>query len=277
MTKFAATSFAVASVALAASLSHASVVYDSLPAAPAPGTFVGLLSLAYAANSYHEAGDKVTLAGSDRALTTVTVGLSNFATAADYPAYAANNVTVGGVVGYNLPLTVNLYTPDVYSDANVTWPTVGDLIATKTINAFIAYKPVGYTALTGFNGYYETETFDFTSLGVTLPDTFVATLAFNTQNTSQDEHVAPSGVAGPYNSLNYGLADNGPTVGTDASGTGAYLGLYQDNYPYVPFDFGGNYGTLTPAIQINAVPEPSTLAAIAGAAALLLGRRRRRV
>lgn len=252
-------SLAIASVTVAAaSIASADVVYNTLPS-PAPS---GIQSLGYQATSTAEFGDHVALAGTDRSLTGVTVALSDWAKKSDYP-------TVGDADSFTHPLTLNLYAVNTSGPT----PVVGSLIATKTIAADILYRPEVYPS----NGIYQTVTFDFTGDGITLPDQLIATVAYNTQSYGS----SPIGVAGPYNSLNVGLASSLPSIGTDVNPDNAFwntsfAGFYTDGGT-------GGVGTLRQdtgwapdsiALSISAVPEPTTLAALASVSAFGLRRRR---
>jgi hypothetical protein len=256
--KFSTLSLAVVSVASITTAASAGTVYNSLPS-PAPA---GITSLGYQATSTAEFGDHIALAGTDRALTDVTVALSDWAKKSEWP-------TVGDADSFSHLLTLNLYAVDTSGPT----PVVGSLVATKTINADILYRPEVYSA----NGIYQTVTFDFSADGVTLPNELIATVAYNTQTHG----ASPIGAAGPYNSLNVGLASALPSIGTDVNPDNAF---WNTSFAAFYTDGGvGGVGTLRQdtgwapnsiAMSINAVPEPTTLAALAGASVLGLRRRR---
>lgn len=267
--KLSTLNFAIVSAVsctLAAS-AQAGIVYDNLPVS-LPGNVV---SLGYEATSTSEFGDAVSLGGTDRALTTVKIVMSDWAKKSDYP-------LVGDATGYDHPLTVNLY--------NVgTGGAVGSLIGTLTQTVHVPWRPEAdgpdgrYTSVVDgqrYNGLAFTSTFDFTSQSLTLPDSLIYSVAYNTA----DYGAAPIGAAGPYNSLNYGAEGATASVGTDLIADSAYLnsswsGAYGDGGLTGSFRAdGSSWNGYSPLAQISAVPEPTTLAGLAGASVLGLRRRR---
>ena len=132
--------------------------------------------------------------------------MSDWATESTYEA-------VGTSAGFNVPLTLNLY--DVGPGNSV-----GSVISSQTINAFVPWRPEADPTCPGgtawrdgggicWNGLAFEVTFDFS--GVLVPDSIIYGLAFNTGTWGY----APRGAPGPYDSLNFGLADLPPTVGTN--------------------------------------------------------------
>jgi hypothetical protein len=107
-------------------------------------------------------------------------------------------------------------------------------------------------------------TFDFTGLGVALPNEIIYGLAYNTETHGYD----PMGVSGPFNSLNFGLNTVAPSIGVDVNSDAVFW-----NTSYAPFyTDGGAAGVNTfrldtgwtgyvPAVEFNAttVPEPATM------------------
>jgi hypothetical protein len=236
---------------------NAATVYNSIPN-PLPGN---VPRLGYQATQTAEFGNAVNLAGTERALTTATVVMSDWAKESDYQ-------TVGTSAGYNHPLTLTFY--DVGAGG-----TVGSVIASITQSAFIPWRP----EVTTFNGIAFTVDFDFTGLGVVLPDQVIYGLAYNTQTWGAN----PIGAPGPYNSLNFGYATVAPTVGTNVDPDAAYWNTSTAaNYT----DLGvGGVGTFrqdtlwspySGAIAINAeqVPEPGTWMLLSGGIALLAASKR---
>jgi hypothetical protein len=176
---------------------------------------------------------------------------------------------------WNHPVTLNLYNVD-NSGAN---PALGTLIATQTITFAIPWRPAAdptcQTKTTGrasdgtcYNGLAFTITFDFT--GTVGPDQIIYGVAFNT-NTLEYQ---PIGQPGPYESLNFGLAQVAPTVGTNPFPDTAYwntqtAGNYSDGGAGGVGVFRRDTGWIDPtlgplsgAVSFNAtaaVPEPGTL------------------
>ncbi len=206
-------------VALAAAPAAAAevAVYNSILASPAPAS----RSLGYQATSTDEFGDYVQLAGSDRVVSTVTVGMTDWA--CGNWADGANPCVTDGTTGatFTHPITLNLYEVD---NSGVD-PAAGALIATVTQNAAIPFRPSASPECTGgnankwydagtatcYNGFDFTLDFDLSSLGIVLGDDVIVSIAYDTQSYG----AVPTGVNGPYNSLNVSLAQQAPSVGTD--------------------------------------------------------------
>jgi hypothetical protein len=253
----------------------ADVVYDSLPT-PQPS----VVSECYECSGTGEIGQGVVLQGNAGAtLTSATVLMENWAMESTYE-------TVGTSAGYVVPLTLNLY--DVGTGVNV-----GPLISTETVDALIQWQPefstsaacqaldnqFGYAnqawATTNGTCYFgDAQTVTFNLANIAVPSQFVWGLALNTQTYG----TAPTGVAGPYNSLNIGLNNNPdnvspfvPSVGSDlAPGSIYWNSLYELTNPNLAppgtFQQDSNWAPYDPAISFsgvsgsgNATPEPSFL------------------
>lgn len=244
----------------AGAIASADSVYDALPST-SPAT--NYPSQAFQATSTSEFGDYIHLGGSNRVVDKVTVTMSNWAKYADYssnPAYSGNDAT------WSLPITINVY--DNQFDANGT-PT--HKIASVTQTQSIPWRPAsdptcGATSNgTGwktdgvcynFSGIASNVVFDLSNLHVTLPDDIVVSVAYNTQTHGY----APTGVAGPYDSLNVAVPVNQPVaIGSDdndmalvnstwsgAYGDGGSTGVFRKTFDWSP------YGTV--AMKVTAKP-----------------------
>jgi hypothetical protein len=182
------------------------VIYNAIPATLDPS----YVSTAFQATQTSEFGDYVKLAGTNRALKTVSVTMVTWAYQTNYP-------SVGDATGWNHPITLNIY--NVMPGAT---NTLGTVIGTITQNIHIPWRPAPdatnchdtrwHDALTNrcSNGFAFNITFDLSSLNITLPDAIVLGVAFNTETYG----TLPIGSGGPYNELN--ISDTGiQTVGTD--------------------------------------------------------------
>jgi len=258
-------------------------IYDSIPAIY-PGSFP---SLGYEATSTDEFGDHISFDGSSRNLDSVELSLTNWACENDFDNVAGTWVpNRDGTAGeacmttsgsfFTHPITLNIYEVD---NSGVD-PAVGSLIASVTDTFDIPFRPSwdsvnctasGQTPATDIpfggtwydpvlgacvHGYAFNITFDFSTLGVTLPEEVIFGVAYNTAHYG----AAPLGTAGPYSSLNVSLATDAPSVGTDVE-----IGTAFWDTSYGPFycDGGtggsdtfrrdaGCWGTYIPAIRFNA-------------------------
>ena len=246
--------FITASLIVAAA-AQAAPIYSNIP-----GTLAGnYASLGYQATSTSEFGDRINFGGSDRLLQSATVTMSSWARSEDF----------GNAVSFTHPLTLNVY--DAGSGA-----TPGALLGTVTQTFTIPYRPTGW----GFNGIAFNATFDFSSLNLTLPESIVYGLAYNTQSYGS----APIGADGPYNSLNFALNDavgGGITVGSndnldDTIWNTSFAGFYTDGGAggVGIFRADTNWTPYVPMIEFNAIPTPGALALL-GLGGLAAARRRR--
>ena len=230
---------------------NADVVYSNLPDVLPPN----LPSLGYQATSTTEFGDHIAFAPGARKLNSVTITMSNWALASTYGSQSA---------GYNHDLTFNIYN---YSNSTA----AGSLIASKTLNAFIPWRPeasagcgTAWLATDGqcYSGLAFNINFDFSNLNVILPDEVVFGLSFNTNTWGNN----PIGQGGPYESLNYALVSASPSVGTDVNSDAvfwntAHQGFLTSGTAGV-FGEESNWTGYVPSARFDAstVPEPASLA-----------------
>jgi hypothetical protein len=251
----------------------ASILYDNLPDPLPPN----LPSLGYQATQSAEFGDLIQLAGTGRVLSQVTVAMSDWALASDFPSYpGASGPT------WSHPLTLNIYNVD-NSGPN---PAPGPLIASRTQTFAIPWRPpadptcpggVDWRASDGncYSGFAFTVTFDFT--GTVVPDQIIYGLAYNTETWGY----APIGTPGPYESLNFALATLPPAVGSEpfpdtaywntetaanyADGGAGGVGVFRRDTAWTPYS-----GAVLFAAQIPDAPALSPLALAGLALALAL-------
>jgi hypothetical protein len=248
----------------------ADVVYSSLPT-PTP---YSITSECFECSGTGQIGQGITLAGNTGAtLTSATVLMDNWAMESTYE-------TVGTSTGYVVPLTLNLY--NVGSGVNV-----GSLISSTTVDALIQWQPEGSSsaacqardAADGYTnqawlapdgtcqfGLAQTVTFNLNN--VSVPSQFVYGIALNTQTYGAN----PTGVSGPYNSLNVGLNSNPdgtdpfvPSVGSDnVPGSIYWDSLYFMTNPNLAppgtFQLDSEWAPYDPAVSFtSAAPEPTFL------------------
>ena len=238
------------------SVAQAADVYSNLPN-PLPSSY---FALRYDTTSTFEFGNRILLGGTDRTLSSLTVGLSSQALKS-----SPDNANVGTATTFDHPLTINVY-------AAGTGDLAGARLASKTQNFTIPYRALGSTGGAAFLA-----TFDLASLLVTLPDEIVVGLDFNTQHNG-------SGAvgAGPWNSLGFGLVSTEAAIGSDSDDDDVMWNTSKASM-YADGGAGGvgvfrrdtSWSGYAPAMSVQAVPEPASFAAL-GLGGLAMIRRRRR-
>lgn len=216
-----------------------SAIYDST-SNPLPGN---VASFGYEATASSAIGDRVRFsAGSGRHLTTVVPTMSSWGCESGHWNTGDCATTPGATFSH--PITLNIYQVGAGNQ-------VGALIRSVTQTFAIPYRPSAdpvncngvnagkwYHAPsnTCFNGYAVNITFNLASLNLVLPNEVIYGIAYNTTHYG----AAPIGEGAPcfstpqgcgYDSLNLGVAQGAPTVGTDPAPADAYY-----NSP-----FGSNY------------------------------------
>lgn len=254
---------AAAAMILVSGAASAEIIYDNLPN-PMPGN---VASQGYQCCQTAEYGDAVAFGGTARSLTNVSVLLSDWAVYSTYQSNPAYNST-----GWTANLTLNLYANNA--------GTPGALIASRAITPLILWRPEtdgcdgagdGYTSTDGncYHGLGQVVSFDFT--GTTVPDDIIFGLAQNTRSYGAN----PTGVSGPYDSLNFGFGNDTASVGTDIDPNGAYT----TTAPSTAFSPVSGRASENPGIRFEATaaPEPATLALLGtGLAGMFVARRRRK-
>lgn len=287
--RFIATSMGItAPLWIMSSAVHADVtIFDNIPSPLAPN----YSSLGYEATSASEFGTEVvTSAGDSEPLSSASVVLSNWAPEDD-SAYGGPDYTSfdDGQGGYDQALTLNFY------NLNATDPTLpGSQIGSVTQTFNVLWRPP--TTGTGADGTYytvggqnysglaQTVTFNLASAGITVPDQFIYTLAFNTE----DYGASPTHVAGPYDSLNFAVVSGDPSnpgtpsVGSYANPDDVFWNTSDADFYTDPTLHGGGvlqedseWTGYQPAASFTAVPEPTTLSLLSVGALALLRRRKR--
>jgi len=211
----------------------ATVVFNNIPTVGQTGYDSSYYSHGFEAQNTAELGNVVGLAGTARKLNTVTITMVTHAKSADWSAlYAANN---SGWY-HNLMLTV------WKADAS-------EILATQTISTLVPWaNPDPNQFGTAFN-----VGFNFASENITLPNTVLVSVAYNTQNDGFD----PIGAAGPYDALNYGTFDFAPFVGTDIS-PGAVMRVFSADTNTIVFETAPGWNNRTPMMEITATEVSQT-------------------
>jgi hypothetical protein len=178
-----------------------------------------------------------------------------------HPVQATVLMVTWSTTAYSYPITLNLYG---VSEGTLT--PIGTRTQTFDIPARPAADPTcpdtGYGA--GFawrasdgkcyNGFAFTITFDLSGLDLLLPDSLAYGIAYNTQSWGY----SPTGVDGPYNSLNVAVIGDGstaasaqPSVGTDPD-PDAVLRNFFTSGAYTGFEEETDWTGYAPAVEFLA-------------------------
>lgn len=224
------------------------VIYDAIPSV-LPSNFP---SQGYQATQTFELGDKITFeSGTGRSLLDGAVTLSSWACESGQWNLGTCETTPGAT--FTHPITLNIY--GVAEDG-----TVGTLIASKTQTFEIPYRPSANVTCADqtqwkdtngncFNGYNHVVVFDLT--GITVPDTVVYGITYNTQTYG----AVPEGADGPYNSLNVSLNTDGaaPYIGTDVNTDEVF---WDTSYPGYTRGFKADSGWSPYKVAVTFTAEP---------------------
>ena len=209
-------------------LSHGSVVvFNNIPSPTQTGYDSSYYSHGFEAQNTAELGNVVGLAGTARTLNTVTITMVTHAKSADWQAmYQANNA------GWYHSIMLTVWKADA-----------SEILATQTISTLVPWaNPDPNQSGTAFN-----VGFNFASENITLPNTVLVSVAYNTQN----DGFSPIGTAGPYNALNYGTFDYAPFVGTDVT-PGAVMRVFSEDTETIVFETAPGWNDRTPMMEITA-------------------------
>lgn len=227
-------------------------------------------SLGYQATQTNEAGDHIAFEpGTSRTLSSATFGLVSWA---QYDAVLNDSSLQYDADGWWQDVTLNLYGVASDGDGN---PAVGGLLYSFTESFYIPFSSTGWIGDDTDEGMWSPITYDLTSYGdVNVGDEIIFGIAFNTSHYGED----PTGLQGPYNSLNLGLFDDyGATIGTDVEEDAIFWNTETAGW-YTDGGAGGvgtfrrdtNWAPYTVAAEFDAV-APVPLPAAAGLGLLGLG------
>lgn len=230
---------AVVSTSAMAGGVKASVIYNSTVPNGPPANVPSLGPEAYA---FDQLGNAVTFDGSARNLTSVTVGLSSWACQSG--AWNTGDCSTPSGATFPQAITFNIY------DSTGT-----NLLASSTQTFAIPYRPSASpkcgdgrwyspSQKTCFNGLYNEVTFSFS--GVTLPDDVVYGISYDTNTAGP----APTGVAGPADSLNIALVDE--TSGAVTAGSDTSPGFLWEQPHGGSFASTAEWDPYVPAVQFKA-------------------------
>ena len=202
-------------------------VYDALPSV-VPHTNYD--SYGAQAHQFNEFGDRIVLGGTSRQLDTVTVTMTDWAKKSGNTTWCADNASKCNDEGYLEDITLNVRKTD------------GSIIGTKTQSVSVPWRPESddsCAATSNGKGWLEdgvcinksglafNVTFDFSASTTILDSEVLLGVAYNTQT----QGYAPTGVAGPYNSLNVTFPANQPvSVGADKDVMHAYVASSNPSY-----------------------------------------------
>lgn len=209
----------LALTAAAASAITLTPIYNNLPK-PLPGN---VPSEAIQATSTSEFGGQVEFNGPSLSTTKVKVAMSSWACESG-GAEDGSCVSAPGAK-FEWPVTLHVYNVGPGSS-------VGTQIAGMTKTFKMPYRPSANATKCLANtpaegGWYKMGhcfhgklfKIAFTLKGITLPKTAIISVSFNTQSWGAE----PTGVEGPYNSLNVGGFEGAPSVGTQPQPEGVYI------------------------------------------------------
>lgn len=203
------------------------VVFGNIPSPGQTGYDTSYYSHGFEAQGTAELGNVVGLAGTARKLDTVTITMVTYAKASEWSSMYANNNA-----GWYHSIMLTVYKADA-----------SEILATQTISALI---PWSQPAL-GQTGMAFNVGFDFSSENITLPNSVLVSVAYNTQHNGFN----PLGTVGPYNKLNYGTFDDSPIVGTDVDPT-QVMRVTTANPDSILFETSGGWVDRAPMMKITA-------------------------
>jgi hypothetical protein len=243
------------------------VIYDST-VSPLPGNLSSFGPEAYAFTQF---GDEVSFASNSRMLQDVTVTLSSWACQSG-SWFNADCVTSPGAT-FAVPITFNLYQVG-------TGDAVGALIASQTQTFQVPYRPSAdnvnctgqwydSSSQTCYNGFATNISFDFSSLGVHLPDSVIYGISYNTTHfgptpIGESASCFASAAGCPYDSLNIAVSSQ-VVVGSKPHSDGFFWDTTVPSY-YADGGAGGvgrfrldtSPSGLFPAVQFTvSVPAPT--------------------
>jgi hypothetical protein len=222
-----------AALLIAGTQLKAAAVYDNLPVTIPQSS----PSQPFQAGHTSEFGDLILLGG-PATLTNATILMNTGAHQSDYPG-------VGDASGWSWPITLNFYNVDSSNGQ------LGSEFFTTTQTFNIAWTPAGQS---------QNFLINFDLPNVATPAEFVFSIAYNTQTYG----AVPTGVSGPYDSLNVALnTTDPPQAGTRPFPNTAYLnanycggyfdnctggsaGVFRQDTGWAPYSIAASFSTPEP-------------------------------
>jgi hypothetical protein len=240
---------------------EAGTLYSTLPS---PLAVAPTFSWSYGQSATSEFGDLIQIDPTAGPLTSASVLLSNFA-------YESGFETLGTSTGYNVPVTLTLYSVGTLNEP-------GAVLATSSATEFVPWRQepdatgpcVGATPIDGGAGPYLANGTCYSGASVLANFTFSNVDLSGLPSGQLIYGVRFNAASGPANSLNLGWTNLDPTVGSNPLPDTGYINT-TNAAVYADSGTGGtgtfrqdqNYGGLSGAIQLSsnalATPEPGTL------------------
>lgn len=220
-------------------------IFDNIPELGQTNYNTSYTSIGFQATQTTELGNLIHLGGTARQLNTIKVNMVTYAkwNSAIWDPWKTNHPTQYNTNGYFHDLTLRVYQ---MTSSN----TIQVLTSQTQTNVLVPWaQPTGINSITGTpnTGQAFTVSFDFSGKNLVLPNSVIISIGFDTQGYGD----SPTGVVGPYNSLNFGvLSTNAITVGSDANSQDFFW--ITGNNPTPFFAAAPDYAGYAPMMEVTA-------------------------
>ena len=226
-------------------------IFDNIPEPGQTNYNTSYTSIGFQATQTTELGNLINFAGTARNLNTIKVNMVTYAKSndANWDPWRTNNPSLWNTNGYFHDLTMRVY--------QMTSSNTIQLLTSQTkTNVLVPWaQPSGINSitLTPNDGQAFSISYDFSAENLILPDSVIISIGFDTQGNGD----FPTGVVGPYNSLNFGvLSTNAITVGSDANSQDFFWVTGNNPTPF--FASASDYPGYAPMMEVTAT-EASTV------------------